>query len=117
MTSEKRRIHRFTFESPHPAKLSGLTVSIVDLSTAGAKIEHAFPLQGGRQSRLEFVWAGSGIFVQCEVVRCRLQKSSLQPGTISYASGLRFTDPGEESRDIIRKLVAELVMEKSRELL
>ncbi len=113
MTQEKRRIQRFSLDTPIAAKMSGLAVSLLDLSTAGARIEHSFPLQGGRRSYLEFPWGDEGIQVQCEVVRCRLQKSVRQPGAIIYSSGLRFSDPAEESRETIRRMVAELVKERA----
>ncbi len=106
--SEKRRIQRLNLDRPIEASLSGLRVMLLDISTAGARVEHSFPMKASRQVKLDFLHDGATISLQCDIVRCRLQKSGLN-GAIVYQSGLRFSDPAEESRLTVRELVASLV--------
>lgn len=109
MTNEKRRIQRIQFPDPVPASIGGLGVALVDISTVGARIEHEFPLTGGRRFNLEFRLGDRRFSVQTEVVRCRLQKSVAGKDGIVYNSGLRFADPAEPSRAAVRQLVASLI--------
>lgn len=107
---EKRRLHRLELGPPPvEAMLSGLGVSLLDLSTQGARIEHAFPMKAGQRGQLDFSWNGHDLSLQCEVVRTRLQKSTIKAGVIVYNTGLRFTDPVEGSRVRLRELVAGIV--------
>ncbi|MBI2212561.1 MAG: PilZ domain-containing protein [Acidobacteria bacterium] len=105
---EKRRLQRLDLKPPSDAKLSGLAVMMLDLSTAGARVEHAFPMKAGQRGKLDFIWNGLELSLQCEVVRTRLQKSTVKPGSIVYHTGLRFTDPAEDSRVKVRHIVASL---------
>lgn len=110
---EKRRLHRLELGPPPvEALLSGLGVSLLDLSTQGARIEHAFPMKAGQRGQLEFSWNGLDLSLQSEVVRTRLQKSTIKAGVIVYNTGLRFTDPAEASRAQLRQLVAGIATEK-----
>jgi hypothetical protein len=104
---EKRRLQRLELGPPPvEATLSGLVVSLLDLSTQGARIEHSFPMKAGQRGQLDFSWNGLDLSLQCEVVRTRLQKSTIRGGVIVYNTGLRFTDPAEGSRAQLRQLVA-----------
>lgn len=111
---DKRRIQRVDLDQPIEASFTSLDVALVDLSTAGARIEHSSPMKAGRQSKLEFIFDGQSISVLCEVVRSRLQRSSLRAGEIVYQTGLRFVDPGEPSRVSVRQVVAMLVTNRLR---
>lgn len=110
---EKRRLQRLDLVPPSDAKLSGLAVVMLDLSTAGARVEHQFPMKAGQHGRLDFIWNGSELSLQCEVVRTRLQKSTIKAGVIVYHSGLRFTDPSESSRAQVRQIVAAISSARS----
>lgn len=105
---EKRRLQRLDLVPPSDAKLSGLGVVMLDLSTAGARVEHQFPMKAGQRGRLDFSWNGMELSLECEVVRTRLQKSTIKAGVIVYHSGLRFTDPSEGSRAQVRHVVAAM---------
>jgi hypothetical protein len=105
---EKRRLQRLDLIPPGDAKLSGLAVVMLDLSTAGARVEHPFPMKAGQHGRLDFIWDGATLSLQCEIVRTRLQKSTIKAGLIVYHSGLRFTDPSEASRAQVRQIVASM---------
>jgi hypothetical protein len=109
---DKRRIQRIDLENPLAASFSNSEVMLVDLSTAGARIEHPAPMKAGRQSQLEFDFNGARIRVVCEIVRSRLQRSMVRNGAIVYQSGLRFVDPAEPSRATVRQIVASIVTER-----
>ncbi|HVT03522.1 MAG TPA: PilZ domain-containing protein [Thermoanaerobaculia bacterium] len=113
MNDEKRRIQRIILNAPIPAFLGGLAVTLVDISTVGARIEHEFPLTGGRRFCLEFRLGDRKVAVQSEVVRCRLQRSAVGKEGFVYNSGLRFADPAEPARAIVRQLVASLLTRRS----
>jgi hypothetical protein len=106
---DKRRIQRIDLEPPVDASFLNVTVTLIDLSTAGARIEHAAPMKAGRQARLEFDFGSARIGVLCEIVRSRLQRSAVKTGAIVYQTGLRFVDPVEPSRAAVRQIVASIV--------
>jgi len=74
--------------------LSGLGVSLLDLSTQGARIEHSFPDEGG-QARDSSIFPGMDSTSRSSArwFRTRLQKSTIKAGVIVYNTGIRFTDP------------------------
>ncbi len=109
---DKRRIQRIDLDQPLTAAFSNTEVTLVDLSTAGARIEHASPMKAGRTSRLTFDFQGAPIAVECMVVRSRLQRSKIRQGAIVYQSGLRFVNPAERSREAVRQIVAGIVTSK-----
>lgn len=109
---ERRRLQRIRFTEP----LLGLTphgaVSIVDLSISGLRAEHPFPLGAGRTIRIDLEWNGEPVSVQCDVLRCRLERRSVKNG-FTYASGLRFigTSNGALSpRDMMVQLVTQAMV-------
>ena len=106
---DKRRIQRLDLDQPLRASFLGSEVTLIDLSTAGARIEHPSPMKAGRQSKLEFDFSSARITVLCEIVRSRLQRSSVKSGAIVYQTGLRFVDPAEPSRAAVRQIVASIV--------
>ncbi|HVT02825.1 MAG TPA: PilZ domain-containing protein [Thermoanaerobaculia bacterium] len=95
---------------PIPASLAGLPVSIVDLSTVGVRIEHDFPMTGGKVVRLNFAYLAEKFSLQAEVIRCKLHRSAAGDGKVAYNSGLRFSDAQEPSRETLRRLVAALLL-------
>jgi hypothetical protein len=112
---EKRRVQRLKLDAPVAALVGNLSVTIVDLSTVGARIEHDFPVTAGKRLALQFALASEKISVQCDVVRCRLQRSSVSTdSSIVYNTGLRFSDPAEPARVQIRAAVAEMVSRQLR---
>lgn len=108
MTEEKRRIPRLTLDEPLVATIADRGVSLLDLSNGGALVEHEFPLKAGGTTTLEFRWDGEVISLACLVVRTRLGRSTSKPGSFAYSSGLRFTDPSDPSRQIVRQIVADM---------
>lgn len=103
----KRRIERIRLDCPLVARLNTVTVSLADLSVAGARIEHTAALPTGKQVLLEFTYMEKSISVQCRVLRCKLQKSG--GGAVIYVSGLRYEDPEDKSVIELRQMIADMV--------
>jgi len=108
MSQDRRRIPRLTLQDPLEATMSDTPVGLLDLSTGGALVEHDFIVNAGRSVKLRFSHEGQEVNLTCVVVRTRLGRSALKPGSFAYSSGLRFTDPSEPSRDIVRQIVAKM---------
>jgi PilZ domain-containing protein len=70
--------------------LSKRNVRLMDLSTTGARVEHAFPLSLGKRARFEFLCNGDRLCLQAEVVRSRLARVSAAERV--FCSGLRFVE-------------------------
>jgi len=109
MRQEKRRVQRVVLEKPIEGALHKQPVTIIDLSTTGARVEHPTPMSGRKQFDLRFLSGEEEFLVRCELVRSRLQRSARDRSAIVYCSGLRFVEPTEELRASIRTLVATLV--------
>jgi len=107
-----RRAKRVRLFSPIGATIDGAKVTVVDISSIGARLEHGFPLTVGSHVEVAFDsdTEGTIVSVPSEVVRCKLDKSIFKD-RISYTSGLRFSEPdGYEVRDLMN-LVGRVVKE------
>lgn len=105
-----RRAKRVRLFSPIGAKIEGSKITVVDLSSVGARLEHGFPLNIGAHVRVDFDSDDAVIGVESEVVRCKLDKSIFKD-RISYTSGLRFTDPDGTAVGELMNLVTSVVKE------
>lgn len=105
-----RRAKRVRLFSPIGAKIDGSKITVVDISSIGARLEHGFPLNIASHVRVDFDWDAAVIGVECEVVRCKLDKSIFKD-RISYTSGLRFTDPDGPAVRELMSLVTSVVKE------
>lgn len=106
---ERRRAARATLSRPIAAWLAGLPVTLVDLSIAGARVEHDSALGIRRELKLRFEVDGMTLVLSCVVLRCRLQRSAARPGAAAYSSGLRFVATDEPSRVVLRSLIVGAV--------
>jgi PilZ domain-containing protein len=71
------------------------SVRLIDLSTSGARVEHAFPMTLGKRGRFEFLCDGDGFSLEAEVVRSRLHRISSTERV--FCSGLRFLDEDDHN--------------------
>jgi hypothetical protein len=92
---------------PVAGNLSNGSISIVDISLTGAKLQHNFPLSSGRRVRLDFSLRGERISLSCDVVRCRAERTESK--ALSYYSGLRFSDPAELAHSPLRHILTDIV--------
>ena len=105
-----RRAKRVRLFSPIGAKIDGSKITVVDISSIGARVEHGFPLNIASHVRVDFEWESSVIGIECEVVRCKLDKSIFKD-RISYTSGLRFMEPDGPAVRELMDLVSSVVKE------
>lgn len=106
---ERRRIQRINLDHPVSGRLSGMRVTILDLSTIGARVDHTFPLVLGRRLRLDFAWEDETISIHCDVTRCLSPKGS---GTVQpqvYTSGLQFIEPLGAARASLLRMILAMV--------
>lgn len=83
---------------------------MLDLTDAGARIEHFARLDIGRESRFRFPWQGRPIEVNARVMACRVHRFVPgDSGATVYQSGLSFTEIQEEAANALREIVATLV--------
>lgn len=104
---ERRKVQRIRFKLPLAGTLPTGSISIVDLSISGAKVEHDFPIPAGRTVRLDFLLRGERISLSCSVIRCRLERNG--SNRTAYSSGLRFASDAELNTSPLRRLLADIV--------
>jgi hypothetical protein len=112
MKQERRQVQRITLEAPIEGSLNKQAVSIIDLSTTGARVEHPTPISGRKTIDLRLDVGGNALVVPCELTRSRLQRSARDRSSVVYCSGLRFAECPEDVVDAIRGLVASLVRDR-----
>lgn len=109
-SDNKRHIERVRLYAPITASVEEQRITVLDVSEAGARIEHPFPLSTGTSTQMVIDYNGGQVTVECEVVRCKLDKSIIG-GTPSYTSGLRFVNPDDPSIDLLIELLHKVVTE------
>jgi hypothetical protein len=91
---EKRRSQRIRLYSPIHAEIDGVRAALVDLSADGACVEAPLAVAVGGPLVLTLTYQGVTLFLDCSVVRCRLDRS-VQRDAIIYNTGLQFTAESE----------------------
>lgn len=109
-STNKRSIDRVRLYAPISASLEEQRITVIDVSEMGARIEHGFPLSTGSTTRIAFEHHDVRIEIECEVVRCKLDRSVLG-GAASYSSGLRFVSPDDPSVGILLDMLRSVVRE------
>lgn len=110
---EQRKSRRVRFEMPVEGGVSKMPVTVVDVSTEGAQIEHPFPLLRGKHVILEFVCDDERVAVHCEVIRCRLEKvREGESSRVVYRSGVHFTGESEAA-DSLWSIVAMSALDEA----
>ncbi|HUP46630.1 MAG TPA: PilZ domain-containing protein, partial [Thermoanaerobaculia bacterium] len=90
---EKRNARRLRLQPSVAGDLSHIPVSVVDLSSSGARIQHDAPLifQPGKRFCLSFSCDGERFHIPCTVARSRLDIQNSAHRKV-YTSGVRFVD-------------------------
>lgn len=103
---EKRRTQRIHLYSPLHAAIDGIRVSAIDISSAGARIEHTSPLPLGSGIDLTLKYEQKSVTIRCIVVRSRLEKS-VNRDAIVYTMGVDFADASrlEDLQELIQEIV------------
>lgn len=111
---ERRSSRRIHFVQPIQAVLSNLPVSLIDLSTSGARLSHesSVPFVNGKRYQLEFVCDGEKFSLACQVVRSRMEQTLQQSSRrLTYTFGVRFLELREEDIERLWGLMALLAID------
>ena len=89
---ERRKKHRIQLSRGLIARYGATPTVILDITDAGARIEHFTRLDVGKKARFRFEWREKFIEVEAVVVACRLHRFAHgDDGATVYQSGLFFT--------------------------
>lgn len=111
---ERRSSRRIHFAQPVEAVLYNIPVSLIDLSTSGARVTHEthIPFVTGKRYQLEFVCDGERFVLGCQVVRSRMeQKLQHSSRRLTYTFGVRFVDLSEADVERLWGLMALLAID------
>jgi hypothetical protein len=103
---ERREFQRLNLTPPIPGTLASLPVTIVEVGVLGARVQHAKTIED-RSPELHFTHSGHDIGIKCELIRTfpGVSEAGMQ-------SGLRFLGAIGESGDLLRDMLAALVMKE-----
>jgi hypothetical protein len=108
--AERRKKQRIQLTRAIVARLGAMGAVILDITDAGARIEHFTRLDIGKRSRLRFEWQGRAIEVEANVVSCKIHRFAHgDDGATVYQSGLMFTDYEGNALTTLRELVSTTV--------
>ena len=104
---ERRKKQRIQLTRGMLARYGATVAIILDISDAGARIEHFIRLDVGRSGRFRLEWRDKPVEVEATVVSCRVNRfASGERGTTVYQSGLFFTEYLGDAAASLRDLVA-----------
>lgn len=107
---ERRKKHRIQLTRGLIARYGATPTVILDITDAGARIEHFTRLDVGRKARFRFDWKDKVIQVEATVVACRLHRFAHgDDGATVYQSGLFFSEYVEDAATTLRDFVAQTV--------
>ncbi|MDQ6802515.1 MAG: PilZ domain-containing protein [Acidobacteriota bacterium] len=107
---ERRKKKRTALSRGVLARYGALDVIMIDISEAGARIEHFTQLNLGRKARFRFEWQEDKLEVEAEVRSCKVHRfANEEEGTTVFQSGLLFTNYVEDAAVKIHEMVAMLV--------
>ncbi|MEO8217035.1 MAG: PilZ domain-containing protein [Acidobacteriota bacterium] len=91
VTRERRTVQRLRFAQALKGLVRARKVRVLDLSVAGACIEHSFAMSRGSRIRLQIEWDQKEITLPAHVTRCGLMGyTEGVKGIPIYQSGLEF---------------------------
>jgi len=107
---EKRNARRIALHPPIAGSLSHQPVSLVDLSTSGARVQHDVKMlfQPGKRFILEFTCEGDQFQLTCTVARSRMEMNGSRT---MYTSGVRFVDLQDSDHERLWGLIGLLAVD------
>src|SRR5947209_7565517 len=103
---ERRKKKRIQLTRGIVARYGATPAVILDVTDAGARIEHFVRLDVGKKARFQFQADDKSIAVEAEVRSCRVHRFAHgEAGTTVYQSGLLFTQFFEDSQTLLRDFV------------
>ena len=113
---ERRSVQRIRFAEPLEGRVRSRTILVLDLSTAGACIQHATSLKSSDEIEFELPCDGGTIRTTARVTRCSLSHVTPGPkGQSIYLSGLHFQTMDDESRALLVRLLDGFVQRAIQE--
>lgn len=107
---ERRRVQRIRFAEPLPGTIRSRRISVLDLSTEGACIQHSLPLRSREEVDIEIQWNSESIRISAMVTRCALSHVAPGPkGQTIHLSGLHFRGMDEQSRIHLEALIDDSI--------
>jgi hypothetical protein len=107
---ERRQKTRVQLTRAVVARFGMMGAIVLDITDAGARIEHFMRLDVGKRARLRFDWEMRPIEVEATVVSCRIHRFAHgDDGTTVYQSGLFFSTVDETNMTRLRELVSTVV--------
>ena len=107
---ERRKKQRVQLTRGLLARFGAMGAVILDITDAGARIEHLTRLDVGKHARFRFEWQGREIQADAEVRSCKVHRFAHgDDGTTVYQSGLLFVEFVDDATERLRELVATSV--------
>ena len=104
---ERRKKQRIQLTRGIVARYGATPCVILDITDAGARIEHFVRFDVGRKARFHFDWETQPIDVEATVMSCRVHRFAHgEAGTTVYQSGLFFNDYYDNGLAVLRDFVA-----------
>jgi len=110
MPPDRRKKKRIRLTRGLIARFGTMGAIVLDISDAGARIEHFNPLDVRKKAVFRFDWQQKSIQTTAEVRSSRIHRfASGDDGTTVYQSGLCFTDYAGDSATRLRDLASTIV--------
>src|ERR1700737_2901088 len=110
MAAERRKKKRIQLTRGLIARFGTMGVVILDITDAGARIEHFTRLDVHKKASFRFEWQQKPIEATAEVRSCKIHRfASGDDGTTVYQSGLFFTDYVGDAAATLRELTTTIV--------
>lgn len=107
---ERRKKQRIVLTRGLIARFGTTGAVILDITDAGARIEHFNRLELGKKARFRFEWQDTPIEVEAIVMSCRVHRFAHgDDGTTVYQSGLSFSEYIGNAGNFLREMVATIV--------
>jgi hypothetical protein len=107
---ERRRKKRIQLTRAIIASFGATGAVLMDITDAGARIEHFARLDVGKRARFRFDWSSRVIEVDAQVVSCRVHRFSHgDKGATVYQSGLSFTEFIGDAATALKEMIATFV--------
>jgi hypothetical protein len=107
---ERRKKQRIQLTRGMIARYGSTPAVVLDITDAGARIEHFSRLEVGRRARFRLEWGEKVIEAEATVVACRLHRFAHgDDGVTVYQSGLSFSQYVGDAAAALREFVAQHV--------
>ena len=115
--SELRTTERFLFSESLQGRYGSGNITILDVSTRGAQIEHSQPIRLGTQARFWFKRGDVAVNVMALTIWSRLSKTPNAEGKYLYRTGLRLEQENGEYSHALQALLDHGILTPDQESL